>query len=303
MSSRSFLGGCVIAFAAVAGCYTGVDATQPNRTAPPAAPITTVDGTQPASADAITGVPCDVAQVLAKDCASCHAATPTGGAPNAMMSYDNLQAASQNDPSMTIAAMSLQRMQDAKSPMPPDGANADDLAILKSWIDAGMPAGTEACDATAAASIYATPSVCSSKTTWTNATRASNKLMLPGEKCNQCHDKGRGPSLFAAGTVYKTAHEPDDCYGVASGLKVVITGADNQSYTASINGSGNFYFDPQTTGTIKTPYKAKIVAANGKSRAMSGAQKNGDCNLCHTEKGDHLAGDKQKAAPGRIMAP
>jgi len=299
MSSRTFLGGCVIAGAAVAGCYTGVDTVQPNRTAPAAVPVTTTDGTEP-SASAFTGVPCDVAQILAKDCASCHAATPTGGAPNAMMTYDDFQAASQNDPSMNIAAMSLQRMKDTKSPMPPDGANADDLAVLESWVAAGMPQSSATCDATPAASIYDTASVCSSKTNWTNATRASDKLMLPGEACNQCHDKGRGPSLFAAGTVYATAHEPDDCYGVASGVKIEITGAGQKPITTTVNGSGNFYFP----SSVKTPYKARVISADGtKSRSMSGAQTNGDCNLCHTEKGAHLAGDKQKAAPGRIMAP
>ncbi len=297
MPNRTFLGGCVIVVAAVAGCYTGVDTTQPNRTA--SVPTTAVDGTEP-SASAFSGVPCDVAQVLAKNCASCHAATPTGGAPNAMMTYDDLQASSQNDPSMSIAAMTLQRMKDPKSPMPPDGASPDDLAVLESWVAAGMPQSSEACDATPASSIYATPSVCTSGTHWTNATRASLKLMLPGEACNQCHDKGRGPLLFAAGTVYATAHEPDDCYGVPNGVKIVITGADNASFTTTVNGSGNFYFPT----SVKKPYKAKVVSADGKrSRAMSGAQTNGDCNLCHTEKGAHLKGDKQKTAPGRIMAP
>jgi hypothetical protein len=299
MSSRTFLAGCVIAVAAVAGCYTGIDTAQPNRTTAAGVPTTSVDGTEP-SASAFTGVPCNVAEVLAKDCASCHSATPTGGAPNAMMTYDDLQAPSQNDPSMSIAAMSVERMKDSKNPMPPDGASADDLAVLDAWFAAGMPQSSAACDATPAASMYDTPSVCSSKTSWTNATRASDKLMDPGEACNQCHDKGRGPSLFAAGTVYKTAHEPDDCYGVASGVNVVITGADNKSFTSAVNGSGNFYFPT----SVKTPYKAKVVSADGKrSRSMSGLQTNGDCNLCHTEKGDHLTGDKQKTAPGRIMAP
>jgi hypothetical protein len=298
MSNRTFLGGCVIAVAAVAGCYTGVDTAQPNRSAGSSVPTTSVDGTQP-SASSFTGIPCDVAQVLAKDCASCHGPTPSGGAPNAMMTYDDLQAPSQNDPSMTIAAMSALRMVDTKSPMPPDGAT--DLDVLQSWIAAGMPWSSAVCDATPTASIYDTPAVCSSATNWTNATRASLKLMLPGEACNRCHNDGRrGPSLFAAGTVYATAHEPDDCYGVASGVKIVITGADNKSLTATVNGSGNFYFPT----SVKTPYKAKVVSADGtKTRSMSGPQTEGDCNLCHTENGAHLAGDKQKTAPGRIMAP
>lgn len=299
MTSRTFLGGCVIAAAAIGGCYTGVDPTQPNRAVPATTATTTVDGTHPADPSMITGVPCDVAQVLATECASCHSATPTGGAPNAMMTYDDLMASSQNDPSMDIAAMSVQRMQDTARPMPPDGANPASAAVLDGWIKAGMPASTETCNATPANSIYDTASVCTTAKTWTQGERKSD-LMLPGEACNQCHDKGRGPSLFASGTVYKTAHEPDDCYGMPAGTKVVITGADNKSVTVTVNSAGNFYF--QTAP--KLPYKAKVVSADGKkSRAMSGLQKSGDCNLCHTEKGTRLAGDPQQAAPGRIMAP
>jgi mono/diheme cytochrome c family protein len=298
MTSRTFLGGCVIAFAAIAGCYTGEDAEQPNRTVP-ATTATTVDGTQPADPSMVTGVPCDVAQVLAKDCASCHGAKPSGGAPNPMMSYDDLIAMSQNDPSMTIAAMSIQRMQDSATPMPPDGAKAEDLAILQSWITAGMPQSTAACDATPGMSFYDTPrNACSSGKMWTNGKRGST-AMTPGQACNACHDLGRGPDYFAAGTVYKTAHEKDDCNGVASGT-VEITGADKTKMVATINAAGNFYFPK----SVKTPYTARVISADGKkSRLMKGPQTSGDCNLCHTEAGIQLPNDKQPAAPGRVMAP
>jgi mono/diheme cytochrome c family protein len=298
MTSRTFLGGCVIAFAAIAGCYTGENAAQPNR-AVPAASATSVDGNQPADPSMVTGVPCDVAQVLAKDCASCHGAQPSGGAPNSMMSYDDLLAMSQNDPSMTIADMSIERMQDAKTPMPPDGAKADDLAILQSWIAAGMPRSTKACDATPGMSFYDTDPTCSSKASWSDQGRVSLKLMRPGEACVACHEKERGPTLFAGGTVYKTAHEPDNCYG-ETGVKVVITGADKIDRTFTVNGSGNFYFP----AAIPTPYTAKVVSADGtRSRIMKGKQTNGDCNLCHTEAGARLPNDKQPSAPGRVMAP
>jgi mono/diheme cytochrome c family protein len=300
MTSRTFLGGCVIAFAAIAGCYTGEDAAQPNRTVPANdRTATSVDGNQPADPSMVTGVPCDVAQVLAKDCASCHGAKPSGGAPNSMMSYGDLVAMSQNDPSMTIAEMSIQRMQSSATPMPPDGAKPEDLAILQSWIAAGMPQSTETCDATPGMSFYDTPrNACSSGTTWKNGTRGST-LMTPGQACNACHDLGGGPNLFASGTVYKTAHEKDDCNGVSSGT-VEITGADKTKMVATINAAGNFYFPK----SVKTPYTARVISADGtKSRIMKGKQTNGDCNLCHTEAGIQLPKDKQAAAPGRVMAP
>ena len=298
MTSRTFLGGWVIALAAIAGCYTGEDAVQPNR-AVPAATTTSSDGNQPADPSMVTGVPCDVAQVLAKDCASCHGAKPSGGAPNSMMSYDDLQATSQNDASMTIAEMSIQRMGDHATPMPPDGAKAEDLAILQTWITAGMPRSTETCDATPGMSFYDTAHTCSSRTTWDDRGGVSLTLMRPGEPCVECHMQERGPRLFAGGTVYKTAHEPDNCYG-ETGVKVVITGSDKVDRTVTVNGSGNFYFP----SSIPTPYTAKVISADGKrSRMMKGKQTNGDCNLCHTEAGVQLPKDKQPAAPGRVMAP
>jgi hypothetical protein len=300
MTTRTFLGGCVITLAAVAGCYTGTDVATADRTVP-AEPATAVDPTPP-SADAISGVPCDVAQVLAKDCASCHAATPSGGAPNAMMSYDDLAAPSLSKPSASVAEISIARMKDTANPMPPDGAPAEDLAILESWFAAGMPKGTEACNATPAASVYATPSVCTTNQKWTKGNRGSI-LMRPGGACNQCHeDEGEGPIYAAAGTVYATAHEPDDCNGSSSAaVKVVITDAAHKTFTATVNAAGNFYFDPRTT-KITMPYKAKVVSGT-KTRSMSAAQTDGDCNKCHTEKGTKLAGSKQEAAPGRVMAP
>ena len=288
MSVRTFLGGCVITAAAVAGCYTGDDVTSTMTGS--AAPTTSIDGTQPS---AFTGLPCDVAQVLATRCAGCHGPTPSGGAPNAMMTYDELMAASASAPSSSIAELSVARMQDTKSPMPPDGTSAEDLAVIQKWVAAGMPTSDVACDATPASSIYDTESVCTSGTPWTRGDRKS-VLMRPGGACNQCHDRGEGPSFYAAGTVYATAHEPDDCNGSsASTIKVVVTGADNKTQTATVNAAGNFFFE----SPIKMPYKAKVVSGS-KSRAMSGAQTDGDCNKCHTE-----TGLQSKKTPGRVMAP
>jgi hypothetical protein len=290
--SRSFFATCAFLLAGVAGCYTGGDVTtrSGSTTAKPA-PAMSTDMTDP-SGTTVTGVPCDVAQVLAKDCASCHSAVPVGGAPDPLMSYDDLMAPSVTDMSTSAAQMSLTRMKDTTNPMPPDGAPAEDLAILQKWIAAGMPKGTEACDATPAPSIYATDPVCSSGTKWTSGDRGS-KSMRPGGACNKCHDQSAdAPSYDAAGTIYKTAHEPDDCNGAsANSMKVVVTDADGKVHTATVNSVGNFYF----VDAIKMPYKAKVVNGS-KSRAMSAPQKDGDCNKCHTENGT-------KNAPGRIMAP
>ena len=113
--------------------------------------------------------------------------------------------------------------------------------------------------------------------------------MHPGQACIKCHTK-KGPKFSIAGTVYPTAHEPDDCYGLGSST-VVITDATGKVLTLKSNSAGNFY--SQTA--IKMPYTAKVIVGT-KERAMKDSQTNGDCNSCHTVTG-------AEKAPGRIMAP
>jgi nitrate/TMAO reductase-like tetraheme cytochrome c subunit len=215
-----------------------------------------------------------------------------------MMSYADLAAPSMTEPSTTVAQLSITRMQDPKNPMPPDGASPDDVAVLEAWYAAGMPQSTEVCDATAAKSVYDTPSVCTSNKKWAGGNRRSD-LMRPGGACIGCHDTDGGPSYVAAGTVYATAHEPDDCNGTSTVVQVVITDATGKKFTRIVNSVGNFFFP--STDNIKMPYKAKVVSGS-KTRSMSTAQTSGDCNKCHSENGTKSTTQKEKA-PGRVMAP
>jgi hypothetical protein len=136
--------------------------------------------------------------------------------------------------------------------------------------------------------------VCTSKVTWKNGDRGSSQ-MHPGRACVSCHDDNGGPPFWIGGTVYPTAHEPDDCNGsngTKPAMQVIITDANNKTFTLDVNAAGNFY---SRDATIKFPIHAK-VSANGKERAMTATQTTGDCNTCHTVNGT-------KDAPGRIMAP
>jgi hypothetical protein len=144
---------------------------------------------------------------------------------------------------------------------------------------------------------YNTPVVCTSGTTWTGGDSA-NPLMHPGVACDTCHKLLGSATKFPfdmAGTVYPTAHEPDDCNGV-QGAQVIITDASGTDHTLQVNAAGNFYnLNYVGLGAISTPYTARVVA-NGKTRVMVGPQTSGDCNSCHSEQGT-------QAAPGRIMMP
>ena len=98
----------------------------------------------------------------------------------------------------------------------------------------------------------------------------------------------------AAGTVYPTAHEPDDCNGIAGSSIVIMDATGKKVLTMTANSVGNFN---SGRATLPSPYLAKVVSADGtKSREMKTPQTNGDCYACHTEKGAN-------GAPGRVMVP
>lgn len=239
---------------------------------------------------------CDVASALAR-CTSCHASKPIGGAPFALVTRADLTRPSPDDPAQTIAQRCVVRMKSATSTMPPKpGApsTAAEIAALETWIGAGAPAG--ACGAAdAGPSPYDTPTTCTSGVRWTLGDEGSPD-MHPGKTCLSCHAKSiDAPRYAIAGTVYPSAHEPDDCAGKLGGpATVVITDEKGRVYNLPVGARGNFYFKDETA-SFTPPYRAKVVY-QGRERAMTTAQTVADCNTCHTEKG-------AEGAPGRIMLP
>jgi hypothetical protein len=135
-------------------------------------------------------------------------------------------------------------------------------------------------------------STCSSGAFWQQG-ESESPLMHPGGTCINCHSRGEGPAFSIAGTVYPTAHEPNDCDGVdgANDVRVVITDAAGSVLTLSVNAAGNF----SSRQRVMYPFSAKVVTAS-QERAMAELQNSGDCNSCHTENGANNA-------PGRIMLP
>lgn len=89
------------------------------------------------------GLPCDVGDVLASNCRSCHAASPKFGAPMPLVTYDDLHAPLKSDPSKKVYEQIPARIHDAKSPMPPppNTLSDADAAVLDAWASAGAPAG------------------------------------------------------------------------------------------------------------------------------------------------------------------
>ncbi|HYQ01557.1 MAG TPA: hypothetical protein VER96_22945 [Polyangiaceae bacterium] len=154
-------------------------------------------------------------------------------------------------------------------------------------------------DRTASVDPFAAAVNCSS-----NQLRSINESegeeMGPGRACLSCHadsnaatGENDAPIFAFAGTVYPSAHEPIDCVASASeGAEIEITDADGRVFTRVANHSGNFFDEPPA---FSYPYRAKL-RFRGRERIMVAPQMIGDCNSCHTEKGD-------AAAPGRILLP
>lgn len=136
---------------------------------------------------------------------------------------------------------------------------------------------------------YVSSDVCATGLLWTGGDTES-PLMHPGRACVECHARDEGPRFEFAGTVFPDPGMADDCFGTKDAV-ILVTGADGKSIKMTPNEAGNFY----TKLTVQMPYTAEVLSG-GKGKIMATPQSSGDCNGCHTEKG-------QNAAPGRITLP
>lgn len=244
-----------------------------------------------AGTGAETGLPCDVQQLLENRCIGCHLRT----SPPPLLTYDDLV---KSKGGKSLAVASLERMKNAANPMPPSPASpptAEEIATLEAWISAGTPRGasctTGSGSPNAGGNPYGTPLVCTSGKMWTRGDDESHE-MHPGRACITCHSIKGGPTYSVAGTVYPSAHEPNDCNGaVPSDTSVVVTDKNGVVTTVRVNAVGNFELKTR----IAAPFRVKVTSG-GKERAMNGSLTAGDCNTCHTQDGVN-------GAPGRIMAP
>lgn len=95
-----------------------------------------------------SGIPCEVDQILAANCRSCHQSPTRYGAPRPLLSYEDLMAPSVTEPNKSMHVLARERMREegGRMPPPPNAAVSDaDLAIWDAWVAAGAPRGPEAC--------------------------------------------------------------------------------------------------------------------------------------------------------------
>jgi hypothetical protein len=136
------------------------------------------------------GLPCDVAQVFAVHCWSCHGAVVTGGAPFPLTTREHLARTVLGNTSVTLADRSVSRMLDMTRPMPPGGALVPMAQIdaLRSYIDAGLPASQCQLDAGSGGSCDSCDSIVDRAATCTLPSFFIPNLCkpMPGQTFFQC---------------------------------------------------------------------------------------------------------------------
>lgn len=96
-------------------------------------------GAGPGAAPAGAGIPCDIAAMLATKCLACHNDPPTAGSLSPLVTINHLLAPAKTDPTKNEAQVSLARMKNAASPMPPasfgNAATAAEIAKFEAWVN------------------------------------------------------------------------------------------------------------------------------------------------------------------------
>ena len=117
-----------------------------------------------ASTASAASLPCEVEEVLLRDCRRCHSSPPAIDAPMPLIDAADVREPARSDPGMSIVTRIGERIQDPVAPMPRGGRlSASDLATLDAWLGGGAPsreAGATCRDAGGIATIGAGPASC-----------------------------------------------------------------------------------------------------------------------------------------------
>ena len=223
--------------------------------------------------------------MLAANCTGCHSDPPASGALTGLVTYSDLMATSHEDPTKNEAQLSLSRMQNASSPMPPGGVPAAaDVTTLQNWINAGYPMGSCATGSSSGGSSGSSGSGDGgSAPPPTNvfngappfASQTGPTTHNAGKDCMQCHATGGGdaPQFTFGGTLY------DGSGNAVVGAEVRLLDANGTATSVYTGPSGTFY---SRGSGFAGP--ANVGARNASSTAemlVTLASSGGGCSSCH----------------------
>lgn len=234
------------------------------------------------SGGSATGVPCDVAAVFAASCTGCHSDPPIASALAGLVTYSDLMATSHEDATKNEVQLSVSRMQNASSPMPPGGPlpPAADVTTLQNWINAGYPMGSCA-DGGAGGDGAAPPVGVFGNAPPYQASTGPNTHNA-GRDCMGCHAGGGGdaPQFDFGGTVYDGSGNP------VSGAEVRMVDANGNATSVYSGPAGTFYkggsgfAGPAHIG-IRNASSMQNMFTALQSTSQPPASTGGACSACH----------------------
>ncbi len=234
------------------------------------------------SGGSATGVPCDVAAVFAAGCTGCHSDPPIPSALAGLVTYADLMATSHEDATKNEAQLSLSRMQNAASPMPPGGPlpPASDVTTLQNWINAGYPMGS--CADGGAGGDGGSPPVGVFGNAPPYQANTGPSTHNAGRDCMGCHAGGGGdaPQFAFGGTVY------DGSGNAVSGAEVRMVDATGNATSVYSGPSGTFYLEgsgfagPAHIGIRNATSMQNMLTAL-QSTSQPPASTGGACSACH----------------------
>ncbi|MEM6994428.1 MAG: hypothetical protein AAF721_28190, partial [Myxococcota bacterium] len=234
------------------------------------------------------GLPCDVDEILQLYCRSCHGAAML--APSPLGSRADLLADSLSQTGVSVGGVAASRLNHPDQPMPPPpGAPVPgaEQEIFAAWVAAGMPTGSCGEDDPLPDPFDVDPT-CTSDVWWTQRLDEGSPHMNPGRPCVGCHEDPTAfgieadeetPATPVGGTLFPTAHEPDDCYGVDGTVEDVyieLSHDDGDVLTIPVNAAGNFLLEPGDVEGFEPPYRVRVVRGE-LQRVMVDLAPHGDC--------------------------
>jgi hypothetical protein len=226
--------------------------------------------------------------MLANNCTGCHSDPPMASALAGLVTYADLMATSHEDPSKNEAQLSLSRMQNASSPMPPGGVpSAADVTTLQNWINAGYPQGSCGTTGGDGGASSGGSSGGGSSGVFANAppfsAQTGKSTHNAGQDCMGCHTGGgtnAPPAFEFGGTVY------DGSGKAVVGAEVRFVDAKGNAVSVYTGPSGTFYkggtgfAGPAHIGVRDATSTQDMMTAL-QSGAQSPASTGGACSACH----------------------
>lgn len=215
--------------------------------------------------------------MLAANCTGCHSDPPATGALAGLVTYSDLKATAHEDPTKNEAQLSVSRMQNSSSPMPPGSLlPASDVTTLQNWINAGYPMGSCATGGSSGGDGGSSPppmSVFTGQPPFSSQTGPGSHNA--GRDCMQCHAGGGGdaPQFSFGGTLYDGSGNP------VVGAEVRLVDANGNGTSVYTGPSGTFY--GRGSGFAAPAHVGARNASNTADMLVALQSNGGGCSSCH----------------------